>query len=78
MIREITGNIYKVRFDISRHNPRIVECDNLNDLFDYLMNKKTDGWTAISINEICIDGSTPRVAFKSNKEYQKRINYLKN
>ena len=69
MIREIKENLYKVNFYCG--GTHFVECDNINDLFDYITDFEIKGYIVSSVNEIRLDGTTPRVAFKSNKEYKK-------
>lgn len=69
MIKEIKENLYKI--NIYCGGTHFVECDNLNELFEYITDYEVKGYIVSSVNEILNNGTTPRLAFKSNKEYKK-------
>lgn len=70
MARQIKGIIFKIQYDVS-WSGNYVECQNLTDLFDYLAEQQLKGYVFLNVTQICNDGSTPRVAVRSNSEFKR-------
>lgn len=70
MAREIKGSLYKVEF---LFDYRFVECENRTELYEYLSDRVIAGDDFYAVNEIWLDGSTPRVAVKTIPEYKKML-----
>ena len=68
MAKEIKGRLYRIEF---LYDYCFVECKNITELFEYLSDKAVSGNDFYSVNEIWLDGSTPRVAVKTIPEYKK-------
>ena len=68
MAKEIKGCLYKVEF---LFDYRFVECKDMTELFEYLSDRAVSGDDFYGVNEIRLDGSTPRVAVKTIPEYKK-------
>ena len=75
MIKEIKNNLYKVR--VYYGGVHFIECDNLKELFKYLIvNFELKGFIISNVNEILPNGASPKVAVKTNKEYKKLLKEL--
>lgn len=75
MSKEIKGTIYKLTYTATWHE--FVECTNKTELFEYVARQNLEGHGVTSVVEICKDGSTPKVAVLSDKEYKQIYNRLK-
>lgn len=69
MARQIEGTIYKLTYTATWHN--FVECSSKEDLFKYIVQELADGRVVASVNEICSDGRTPKVAVYTDKHFKK-------
>lgn len=72
MAREINQKLYRVNF-YGVSSPYVVECCDLNDLYDYVAQKVSLGYICVSVSEICPDGSRPKVPVLTTKEYKKLL-----
>lgn len=70
MARKIEGLIFKIQYDVS-WSGNYVECKDITDLFDYLAEQQLKGWVFLNVTQICNDGSTPRVAVRTNSEFKR-------
>ena len=64
--------IEKQLYKINRHYGRseFIEADNLDDVARYVGESDKKGNTVMSVTEINIDGSHPRVAITKTKAYK--------
>lgn len=67
-MKEINNQIYKVV--IYCGGIHFIECENISELYTYVAKNESKGYVVTSVNEINKDGSTPRLAVKTNKEYK--------
>ena len=72
MAREIKQKLYRVSF-YGVNNRHFVECESLDDLYDYVAQKVSGGDICVGVSEVCKDGSMPKVPVLSTKEYKKLI-----
>ena len=72
MAREIKQKLYRVSF-YGVNNRHFVECESLDDLYDYVAHKVVLGDICVGVSEVCKDGSMPKVPVLSTKEYKKLI-----
>ena len=72
MAKEIKQKLYRVSF-YGVNNRHFVECESLDDLYDYVAHKVALGDICVGVSEVCKDGSMPKVPVLSAKEYKKRI-----
>ena len=68
MARKIEGTIYKLTYTANWHT--FVECSSKEDLFRYIAQERANGQFVTSVNEICKDGSTPKVKVYTDKEFK--------
>lgn len=68
MARPINGLIFKIKYDCWRSG-HYIECQDKTDLFNFLADQQLKGYLFLSVNEICPDGSTPKVAVRTDKEF---------
>ena len=70
MAREINGTLYRIRGYSGV--PHYVECENLYDLYCYIAEHWImRGCPISSINRMDADGTTPKVAVLSNKNFKR-------
>lgn len=70
MARRIEGTIYKLTYTATWHD--YVECSNKEDLFKYVAQEIVNGHMIVtSVNEMCKDGSTPKVRVHTDKEFKR-------
>lgn len=69
MARKIEGTIYRLTYTANWHT--FVECSSKEDLFRYIAEERANGQIITSVNEICKDGSTPKVKVYTDKEFKK-------
>ena len=74
MARKIEGTVYRVSF-YGCSNCYFIECDSLDDLYDYVARKVANGGICSSVAEIRIDGSTPRVPVLTTKRYKELLKH---
>lgn len=74
MFRAIENNIYCVTHYTG--TKKYFECDNVNELALNIAEYEMTGVIVSSVTQICCDGSTPKVAIKSNPVYKARIKEL--
>lgn len=72
MAREIKQTLYRVSF-YGVNNRHFVECESLDDLYDYVAHKVALGDICVGVSEVCKDGSMPKVPVLSTKEYKKLV-----
>ena len=72
MAREIKKTLYRVSF-YGVSNRHFVECESLDDLYDYVAHKVALGDICVGVSEVRKDGSMPKVPVLSTKEYKKLI-----
>lgn len=77
MARRIDGTIYMIKY-LNSMVPEYVECENEIDLFEYIVEKQIAGNLFCSANEICKDGSRPKVSVLTNKTYKNILKAFKN
>lgn len=75
MARTIKGTIYKLTYTANWHT--FVECSSKEDLFRYIAEERVNGHIVTSVNEICKDGSTPKVKVYTDKEYKQILKQYK-
>lgn len=63
------STIYRIQYSAMSHE--FVECKSENDLFEYIAGQ--DNQVVTGVCEICLNGTTPRVAVKTNPVYQKML-----
>ena len=63
MARRIEGTIYRLTYTATWHS--FVECSSKEDLFKYIAHEVINGQIVTSVNEMCKDGSTPKVKVSS-------------
>lgn len=68
MAIRIVGTIYRLTHDATWHE--FVECAGKEDLFRYIAQETVNGQIITSVNEICKDGSTPKVKFLTDKVFK--------
>lgn len=68
MYKEIENNIYKVVF---YGNTRFIEAERLTDLYTYLVEQEIKGFPIQSVTHVQLNGTTPRIAYKTNSDYKK-------
>ena len=55
-----------------------VECSSEEDLFKYIAKEVSNGQIVTSVNEICKDGSTPKVKVFTNKDFKRFLKQYQN
>lgn len=76
MTRRIEGVIYKITYTALWHD--FIECSSKEDLFKYIANEIINGQIVTSVNEICKDGSTPKVKVHTDKEFKRILKQYQN
>ena len=77
MAREINGTLYRIRGYSGV--PHYVECENLYDLYCYIAeNWMMKGYPISSINRMDADGTTPKVAVLTNKDFKRILSKYQN
>lgn len=69
MARRIEGTIYRLTYTATWHD--YVECGSKEDLFKYVAQEVVNGQIVTSVNEMCKDGSTPKVKVHTDKEFKR-------
>lgn len=69
MIKEITNSIYKLT--IFCGSIYFIECETKEDLFKYILEQENKGFLVSNVNLIKKDGSTPKVAFRTDSNFKK-------
>lgn len=76
MARKIKGTIYRLQYTASWYE--LLECSSKQDLFEYIAKQMLNsGIIVVGVNELCKDGSTPKVAVYTDKEYKEIYKKLK-
>lgn len=68
MARRIEGTIYRLTYTATWYD--YIECSSKEDLFKFVAQKVIDGQIVTSVNEMCRDGSTPKVKVHTDKEFK--------
>lgn len=68
MARLIEGILYRLTLGPTYH--WVVECESKQDLFELIAKRTLMGDIIVGVNELCKDGSTPRVKVYTDKEYK--------
>ena len=76
MARRIEGTIYKITYTALWHD--FVECSSKEDLFKYVAKEIINGQVVTSVNEMCKDGSTPKVKIHTDKDFKKILKQYQN
>lgn len=76
MARRIEGTIYRLTYTATWHV--YVECSSKEDLFKYVAQEIVSGQIVTSVNEICKDGSTPKVKVHTDKEFKRILKQYQN
>ena len=71
MIREIKNKLACIKTYIGKRY--YVEYETEDELAIYVAGFDKKGYVTTSVTQICMDGSTPRIAIKSNKVYKNEI-----
>lgn len=74
MTRAIDEKLYCITSCMG--NKRFIECEDIDDLAEYIARQECNGYSVTSVTEVRCDGSKPRVAIKSNPTYKKWIKEL--
>lgn len=75
MIREIKNNLYRITiYGICTNT--FIEAETKEELFKYISEQENKGNIITSINLIQPNGKTPKIAFKTDKEYKAIKNKL--
>lgn len=69
MVRRIEETIYRLTYTATWHD--YVECSSKEDLFKYVAQEVVNGQIVTSVNEMCKDGSTPKVRVHTDKEFKR-------
>ena len=82
MVRKMNNRLYKINTYASAH---IIEVDDNYDeevqklrkeiQFVYLATLTVQGYAILSVTEFNINGSKPRVAYATNKDFKKIVKY---
>lgn len=67
MIKEIKYNLYKITY-YSRGT--FVEAETKTELFQFLAQQELKGYAIASVNLIEFNGRTPKIAFRTDKDYK--------
>lgn len=76
MARRIEGTIYRLTYTATWHD--YVECSSKEDLFKYVAQEVVNGQIVTSVNEMCKDGSTPKVRVHTDKEFKRILKQCQN
>lgn len=76
MARKIEGTIYRLTYTATLHD--YVECSSKEDLFKYVVQEVVDGQIVTSVNEMCKDGSTPKVKVHTDKDFKRILKQYQN
>ena len=76
MARRIEGTIYRLTYTATWHD--YVECSSKEDLFKYVAQEVVNGQIVTSVNEMCKDGSTPKVRVHTDKEFNRILKQYQN
>jgi len=76
MARRIEGTIYRLTYAATWHD--YVECSSKEDLFKYVAQEVVNGQIVTSVNEMCKDGSTPKVRVHTDKEFNRILKQYQN
>lgn len=74
MARRIEGTIYRLTYTAPWHS--FVECSNEEDLFKYIAREIVGGQIVTFVNEVCKDGSTPKVKVHTNKDFKRILKQM--
>jgi glutamine cyclotransferase len=72
MTREIKNNIYRVNYHTG--GVYFIESETKQDLFKYLYEQENKGYIITGVNLIQPNGKTPKIAFRTDKDYKKLKN----
>ena len=85
MVRKVNNRLYKINTYASAHIIEVddnydeeVQLDSLGyklNLLVYLATLTVQGYAILSVTEFNIDGSKPRVAYASSKDFKKIVKY---
>lgn len=73
MLKEIKHNLYKINYYSSAV---YVESETKTELFNFLAHQEVKGYAIFSVNIIELNGKTPKLAFRTDKEYKSIRNKL--
>ena len=76
MARRIEGTIYRLTYTATWHD--YVECSSKEDLFKYVAREVINGQIVTSVNEMCKDGSTPKVKVHTDKDFKRILKQYQN
>ena len=76
MVRRIEGTIYRLTYTATWHS--FVECSSKEDLFKYIAHEVINGQIVTSVNEMCKDGSTPKVKVHTDKDFKRILKQFRN
>lgn len=76
MARRIEGTIYRLTYTATWHD--YVECISKEDLFKYVAQEVVNGQIVTSVNEMCKDGSTPKVKVHTDKDFKRILKQYQN
>lgn len=76
MARRIEGTIYRLTYTATWHD--YVECSSKEDLFKYVAQEVVNGQIVTSVNEMCKDGSTPKVKVHTDKDFKRILKQYQN
>lgn len=75
MIHKINETLYRIRTYTGVIH--FVECDSVKELYRYVIDLQLKGYVITSINRMDSDGSTPKIAVFTNKEYKKLLTEMR-
>ena len=67
--RKITGLLYKINRVFG--SAIFIECPTQKELFEYVADLTIKGVEISSVNQICFDGSTPKIRVFTDMEFKK-------
>lgn len=76
MKRKIEGTIYRLTYFATVRS--FVECGSQKELFEYIAQELIDGRIVVGVNEMCKDGSTPKVKVFTDRDFKKILKSYKN
>ena len=69
MARRIEGTVYRLTYTATWHD--FIECNSLEELFEYVAREEViNGRTVASVNEMCKDGSSPKIKVRTDKKFK--------
>lgn len=75
MIKKIENNLYKISYAYGA--TYFIEASTKQELFEYIAVEELKGFVVQTVNLINISGTTPRIAFRTDKEYKTILNKLR-